>query len=320
MNKLPFKSINFWMVIILALMCGTLQAQNNYNRGKHIELAYEGWELMPDGSYDLHFGYHNENWEEMPNIPIGENNYFSPGEADRGQPTFFQPRRNRFVFTVNVPSDFGDSELVWTITANGETRKAYGSLIPDFVVNKDLIQSETGAFGGAGGSADGDMNQKPTVTILEGGTRYASVNEPLTLVARVEDDGYPKTRRGPETRSPSSEWERINRPPMISSVNKINGLHLSWIVYRAEDGGDGNSVIFDPEQVKVWEDTRPSNNSPWSLYWVPPEVPEDGNYVTEVTFKEAGTYVLMARADDGGLFHDQYLTVEVRDNTSMSVN
>lgn len=301
-------------VVFLALLCFTTaaQAQNNYNRGQHVEVAYEGWEQMPDGTYDLYFGYHNENWEEMPTIPVGDNNYFSPGPADRGQPTFFQPRRNRFVFTVNVPADFGDSELVWTLTSpNGETREAFGTLTQDYVVNKDLIQSETGAFGGAGGSADGDINQHPTVTVLEGDVRYARVNEPLLLVARVEDDGYPKTRRGPTERTPKSEWERINRAPMISTVNKVNGLHLSWIVYRADEGADGNTVEFEPDQVKVWEDTRPSNNSPWSLYWVPPPVPEDGMYETEVTFKAPGTYVLMARADDGGLFHDQYVTVEV---------
>lgn len=295
-------------------------AQNNYDRGQHIEVAYEGWELMADGTYDLYFGYHNENWVETPNIVIGSNNFFSPGPEDRGQPTFFQPRRNRFVFTVNVPADFGDQELIWTVTSpNGETRKAYGSLIQDYVVNKDLIQSETGAFGGAGGSADGDMNQRPKVTVLEGTTRFARVDEPLTLVARVEDDGYPKTRRGPTERTPQKEWERINGAPMISTVNKVNGLHMSWIVYRAGADADGEAVGFDPNQVKVWEDTRPSNNSPWSLYWVPPPVPEDGIYETKVTFNSPGTYVLMGRADDGGLYHDQFVTVEVSGEKEMSL-
>ncbi len=288
-------------------------AQNNYSSGQHIEVAYEGWEQMPDGTFDLYFGYHNENWEEMPNIPVGEKNYFSPGVQDRGQPTFFQPRRNRFVFTVNVPADFGeDGELIWTLESpNGEVRKAYATLIPDFVINKDLIQAETGAFGGAAGSADGDMNQYPTLTVMEGTTRYARIGEPIRLVAKVEDDGYPKTRRGPSERSPKSEWERITRAPMISTVNKVNGLHMSWIVYRAPETVDGKSVHFSPDQIKVWEDTRPSNNSPWSLYWVPPEVPEDGIYETEVTFKEPGSYVLMGRADDGGLYHDQFVTIEV---------
>src|SRR5690606_551064 len=151
------------LLCLTLLVAGYAHGQNNYNRGQHIEVAYEGWEAMPDGTFNLHFGYHNENWEERPTIPVGADNFFSPGLEDRGQPTFFQPRRNRFVFTVNVPADFGEQELVWTLTSpNGETRKAYGTLMPDYVINKDLIQSETGAFGGAGGSADGDMNQWPT--------------------------------------------------------------------------------------------------------------------------------------------------------------
>jgi len=314
------KILNATLVFLALLAVAiSVQAQNNYNRGQHVEVAYEGWELLPDGTYDLYFGYHNENWEEMPTVPVGSNNYFSPGAEDRGQPTFFQPRRNRFVFTVNVPSDF-NGELVWTLTSpNGETRKAYGTLIQDYVVNKDLIQSETGAFGGAGGSADGDMNQHPRLTVLEGNVRRTRVNEPIVLMARVEDDGYPKTRRGPETRTPESEWERITTAPMIGTVNKVNGLHLSWIVYRADNGADGNSVQFVPDQIKVWEDTRPSNNSPWSRNWVPPPVPEDGMYETEVTFNSPGTYVLLGRADDGGLFHDQYVTVEVTGDAQVNL-
>jgi len=310
MNRLIWNVTKFLSLAVLLI--GSAYGQNNYNRGQHIEVAYEGWEAMPDGSFNLHFGYHNENWEEMPAIPIGSDNFFSPGLEDQGQPTFFQPRRNRFVFTANVPADFGNQELVWTLTSpNGETRKAYGSLLPDYVVNKDLIQSETGAFGGAGGSADGDMNQWPTLTVLESSMRQARTGEWITVVAKVEDDGYPKTRRGPQERSPESEWARITRAPMISTVDKVNGLHLSWIVYRTENGGDGNSVEFDPSQIAVWEDTRPSNNSPWSRYWVPPPVPEDGIYETKVMFKEPGTYVLLGRADDGGLHHDQYVTVDV---------
>jgi len=34
-------------------------------------------------------------------------------------------------------------------------------------------------------------------------------------------------------------------------------------------------------------------------------------YSVNVTFDTPGTYVLWARADDGGLFHDQYVTVNV---------
>lgn len=43
----------------------------------------------------------------------------------------------------------------------------------------------------------------------------------------------------------------------------------------------------------------------------PSEFPEDGRWVSEVTFSEPGTYVLRGRADDGGLYSDVEITVTV---------
>jgi hypothetical protein len=40
-----------------------------------------------------------------------------------GQPTHFLPRRNRFMFKVPVPKDFGTKELVWTLRTSGVTEK-----------------------------------------------------------------------------------------------------------------------------------------------------------------------------------------------------
>mgnify|MGYP007000242927 len=82
---------------------------------------------------------------------------------------------------------------------------------------------------------------------------------------------------------------RMQRPPSRVTVGKVNGLFLSWNVYR----GEGNAT-FDPPYPKPWEDTRTSANSPWGALWLPPEVPEDGLYEVEVSFDEPGTYVLWA--------------------------
>jgi hypothetical protein len=77
-------------------------------------------------------------------------------------------------------------------------------------------------------------------------------------------------------------------------------------VYR----GSG-SVTFDPPQIKVWEDTRAGSNSPWApLFRVPP-VPADNKWTSTAIFKEPGTYVLRARADDGALTMDDDVTVTV---------
>src|SRR5690606_6803795 len=58
-----------------------------FNSGQSIAPAFEGWVRNDDGTFSLVFGYMNRNWEETPTIPVGEDNHFSPGPADRGQPT-----------------------------------------------------------------------------------------------------------------------------------------------------------------------------------------------------------------------------------------
>ena len=67
----------------------------------------------------------NKNWEEELGVPVGPDNSSSPGDANRGQPTHFLPRRNRSVLRVRVPQGFSDKdELVWTLTTHGRTTKA----------------------------------------------------------------------------------------------------------------------------------------------------------------------------------------------------
>src|SRR5262249_36845178 len=68
--------------------------------GETVAPVFEGWEKNTDGSFNLVFGYLNRNYEEEPEIAIGAANNFSPGPADRGQPTHFYPRRQQFMFKV----------------------------------------------------------------------------------------------------------------------------------------------------------------------------------------------------------------------------
>ena len=298
------------LFVVCTVMSLTANAQT-YLKGKHIEPAYEGWKPLEDGSFVMVFGYHNENWLEELDIPVGPDNLFSPGLEDRGQPTHFLPRRNRFTFEVPVPADWGDKELAWTVTANGVTKIAYGTLARDYIIDNVVIASETGSLGAGTSSPESRSNIPPLVTVLgdrvgDEVSRTVRVGEPLVLEARVDDDGLPKPRSSSDPRTAESEMRRIMRPPTRITVGKTNGLFLSWNVYRGE-----GAVTFDPPQVKPWEDTRTSANSPWGALWVPPPVPADGVYETSVTFEEPGTYILWGRADDGGLFHDQYVTVNV---------
>lgn len=308
MSNNSYTSGRAWFVralALLVLLTPALGAAQTYRKGQHVEPAYEGWRPNPDGTFSFMFGYMNENWEEEPNVPVGENNFFSPGDADRGQPTHFLPRRNRFNFEVVVPADWGDRELVWTLNVNGVERKAYATLRQDYLVDNMVIASETGSLGAGTSSPESRANVPPVVTVQGDRVRSARVGEPITIETHVWDDGLPEARRE-STNTEDELKSRMLRPPSRVTVGKVNGLFLSWNIYR----GEGN-VTFDPPLPKPWEDTRTSANSPWSALWLPPEVPEDGVYRVEATFDEPGTYVLWARADDGGLYHDGYVTVHV---------
>jgi hypothetical protein len=310
--------MRFGLCALAILLVGQWMAAQSlsYSRGQNVSPGFEGWEENADGSFNMLFGYMNRNWEEEIDVPVGPDNMISPGVADQGQPTHFLPRRNRFVFKVRVPKDFGTKELIWTLTTRGKTEKAYATLRTDSKVDDVVKASETGALG-AGTSSPEVRANKPPIVKFDGDTyRTVRVGQPVALEAIVTDDGIPKPRSvgGDRTeqnvRRAELDGQRVTNPAMVpprqSTVGKRVGLHLSWFVYR----GDGK-VEFSEPQIKVWEDTRTGANSPWAPLWTPPPLPKDSKWITQVTFSEPGTYVLHGRADDGALFADQDVTITV---------
>jgi len=120
------------------------QTRFTYSSGQSVSPAYEGWWPNEDGSFTMFFGYMNSNWQQEFDIPIGSDNGIEPGGPDQGQPTHFFPRRNPFLFTIRVPKDFGDKELVWTLTTQGTKGRAYASLKTDYQINEQVISLEVG--------------------------------------------------------------------------------------------------------------------------------------------------------------------------------
>lgn len=265
-------------------------------RGQNIAPVYEGFWKNADGSFDLMFGYYNRNWEEAIDVSVGPDNHFEPGSPDSGQPTHFFPRRNQFVFKVRVPADFGDSEVVWSLTTNGVTEKAYGTLRPAYVVDETVMAANFGAGGQTGGRPDLIGNVAPTLTLKGPATRSVSARESVTLSATAVDDGKPRRR-------PMSAF-LVGQSHFVP--NSATGLRVSWFRYR----GPGQ-VAFDPPQTKVWEDRRDGGNSPWSAGWAPPPIPPDDTWTVQATFNEPGIYVLRALAHDGGLVAYDDVTVTV---------
>lgn len=156
--------------------------------------AFEGWYKNPDGTYSLSFGYYNRNASEVLNIPVGPDNFVSPGNPDQGQPTYFYPRRHWGVFAVKVPADFGDKQkVVWTVKMQGKTFEISGSLREEWQI--DALEGEAGSnntppvltFGPSGPEARG-----PAGMMAE---RTATVGKPLTIDVVAKDDGASATSR-----------------------------------------------------------------------------------------------------------------------------
>jgi hypothetical protein len=309
------------LALLIVATSSSAQPRVSYSAGQPVEPAYEGWMKNTDGSYTLYFGYMNTNWQQEFDIPVGPENSFSPGNADMGQPTHFLPRRNPFLFTVKVPGDLGTKEIVWTLTANGVTRKAYASLKSDYEIDPQVISTEVG---GDNGSLADELrtNIAPQLKVEGPATRTVKVGQPLSLVAVAGDpdniparkDGRPAPGAGPGAKkteykqpAPQNTAAVVYRPPVAVVASAGPGLHLSWIIYR----GKASAAAFKPDQMKTWMDTRAYGNSMWSPPYAIPEPPADGRWVNEVMFNEPGTYVLRAVVSDGALFTYENVTVTV---------
>lgn len=238
--------------------------QTKFTRGQDVVPSFDGWIKNADGSFTMVFGYLNRNYEEELAIPAGPDNKLDLLPVDSGQPTYFLPRRHAWIFRVKVPADWGNKELVWSITAHGRTEKAYGSLASDEELTERIVMTNGNLSPGLD-----DPNQPPAILIssVEG----AAVGHPLTLTAHVTDDGLPKPRvpkGAPTVETGKSQTDRATpRPPI--------GLSVSWIQYR----GPAKATFEKVGAISV----------------------TGGEAITHVTFSVPGTYVLRATATDGAL-------------------
>ena len=313
------------VAIVAVCMVHSADAQTRFMflKGQSVHPAFEGWWPNDDGSYTLWFGYMNSNWEEEFDVPIGPNNYFAltePGALDdievdaivesaidHSQPTHFYPRRNPFLFTVVVPADFGEQELVWTLTTRARKQRVYASLRPDYRMDPQVMSTEVG---GSFGSLDDRLrtNMPPTLKVDGEMHRSVRVGEPVSLVAFAEDpdDFPPRSNR----RRPPKNLDELYSTSGVGSVvvSGAPGLRMSWTVFR----GPAKHVSFDPEQRKAWMDTRVWGNSPWSPPYLLPEVPPGNKWMANATFHEPGEYVLRAVASDGSHFSYENVTVRVK--------
>ena len=146
--RIPTAVLGTGLVVLLlgtALpVSGQLPLSSLGASGQAVSPVFEGWYPNANGTFSLSFGYYNRNTEEVVEVPIGANNFVTPGPQNQGQPSQFQPRRHWGVFAVTVPANFGQkNEVVWTIKFRGATYAIPGRLDPRWQI--DALEGEAGA-------------------------------------------------------------------------------------------------------------------------------------------------------------------------------
>ena len=253
--------------LLIVSIATPASAQERWNRGQNVQPVFEGWERNDDGSFTMVFGYLNRNYEEQPSIPVGPNNFFEPGPADRGQPTHFYNRRQQFVFTVRVPADWGrEQDLVWSVTHNGRTDYAYGHLWPVWEIDAGVRRLNRGT-GTAQGYAD---NQRPFIRLEGADELEVTLPDTIEIAVVAGDDGIPPPNPDilKRTLRPGPKTQAMVSPRDAATT----GLAVTWLHWRG-----AGEVSFEPRVLTL---------------------DEQGEAVTRVSFSAPGTYVLQAVADD----------------------
>ena len=256
----------FRAVILVLSLCAFLSAQTlplepAHESGASVTGAFEGWFKNPDGTFNLVLGYFNRNTKEEVDVPIGPDNHIDPGGPDYGQPTHFLLGRQWGMFTIKVPSDFGNKKLTWTIVANGQPMTIPASLNTDYEISP-LSEVAVGntppilRFEENGPSAQGPV---PVIT-----DRTAKAGSPLNVTAWVEDDVKLTTASG------------------VPPKDLDHPVTLHWSKFR----GPGSVTFSNPRPVVEKLPAGPSR------------LPFSGKSSITATFGAAGDYVLHAVAND----------------------
>ncbi len=290
-GRIAVMGVVFAMVLSLALTPIADAQQMRYMSGQNVVPVYEGWERNADGTFTMVFGYMNRNYEEEVDVPVGADNRFEPLEADQGQPAHFYPRRQQFMFKVRVPKDWGQKDLVWTLTSHGKTEKAFGTLTPFWEIDNRVYQQNRGG--------PGDLNEPdvaPAVSLVGPAQRTVTTGASVSLDVQVTDDGLPtfkpsRSGSGSVTAAAATQITPTRQNPLTQAVVRLDRnvrLGVTWVVHRRSTPG---AVTFAPQRVAV---------------------AEGGRAATTVTFASPGTYTLRGYADDGVLLSSTDVVFNVK--------
>ena len=194
--------------------------------GATVTPVFEGWYPNSDGTFSISFGYYNRNTEEPIDIPIGPDNAITPGAANQGQPTHFEPKRHWGVFAVTVPRDFGKQEVFWTLKIRGQAFAIPGNLHPNWQI--DALEGEAGSGNTPPVlrlAADGPEGRGPSG--VTSGPVAAAIGKPLSVTVWAKDDG----------RAAGS---------MTSAGRDAVPVTLTWFVHQG-----AGKVTFNPMTARI---------------------------------------------------------------------
>ena len=146
----------------------------------------------------------NRNYREQPGIPVGPDNFFSPGEPDRGQPgLLLSPHAPLPCSRSRRPE--GDGGPPWRTAWSGRCGTTAASRPPSPGCSRSGRSTRTPSSKNTGigfgrGKQEWYANQPPKLTVSAGRAAAAAVGQPLVLTAVIEDDELP-SRLPPQRRA-----------------------------------------------------------------------------------------------------------------------
>ena len=150
-------------------------------------------------------------------------------------------------FRVTVPKDFGKSDLIWTLTSNGKTERAYASLKPEYILDARGIYRQSPGFDVQG---EVERNKPPVVRVQGDLKRTVTVGEPLLLTANASDDRDSEAGAGPRRSVPGAcAWlarglARLSRSGCVGDLRSTTVQGLSRLHQRFTlDAGVGVAEV-----------------------------------------------------------------------------
>jgi len=269
------------------------------SQGLQVFPAIEGWGPLKDGQNAIEVGYFNRNKDQVIDVPIGPNNRIEPGGPDMGQPTHFEPGRHYGVFAIQVPKDFGNKKLTWTLVTNGQTTQVALATVPPYWIDfyKNAAKGNTPPvikFAERGPEYSG-----PPTGIASTLTATVGAALPLTLWAKDIPDTY-----DPEADLPADQ--RTRDRDNAARAARGRGPAPNFDITAASGSGGGGRGFGRGSQADITVTWKVHRGAASNVTFAPASVPlNDGGKhdifqeaKSTATFSAAGEYVLRAQVND----------------------